>query len=176
MSPTSQPIASVSPAEVRALLGDGAEMALIDVREEGVFSEEGHPFFANSVPLSRLELMIGELVPRNLARIVIHDGGQEGLAERAAAKLAQMGYRSLAMMAGGSRAWAAAGFELFTGINVPSKAFGELVEHRCKTPHIAASELKRRLDAGEEVLIVDSRPIGEFRNMSIPGAFDCPGA
>src|SRR5207244_10092114 len=39
-----------------------------------------------------------------------------------------------------------------------------------------ASELKRRLDAGEEVLIVDSRPIGEFRNMSIPSAFDCPGA
>ena len=26
------------------------------------------------------------------------------------------------------------------------------------------------------MLIVDSRPIGEFRNMSIPGAFDCPGA
>ena len=47
---------------------------------------------------------------------------------------------------------------------------------RCSTPHIAAAELKRRLDAGEEVLIVDSRPIGEFRNMSIPGAFDCPGA
>ena len=79
-------------------------------------------------------------------------------------------------MAGGTRAWAAAGFELFTGVNVPSKAFGELVEHRCGTPHIAAAELKRRLDAGEEILIVDSRPIGEFRNMSIPGAFDCPGA
>src|SRR5204862_6752132 len=31
-------------------------------------------------------------------------------------------------------------------------------------------------DAGEEVLIVDSRPLAEFRNMSIPGAFDCPGA
>src|SRR5262249_14182070 len=55
-------------------------------------------------------------------------------------------------------------------------AFGELVEHRCGTPHIAAAELKRRLDAGEEVLIVDSRPLAEFRNMSIPGAFDCPGA
>src|SRR3954471_20554202 len=72
--------------------------------------------------------------------------------------------------------WGAAGFELFTGVNVPSKAFGELVEHRCGTPHIAAAELKRRLDAGEDILIVDSRPIGEFRNMSIPGAFDCPGA
>src|SRR5260370_9667574 len=79
-------------------------------------------------------------------------------------------------MAGGARGWAAGGFELVTGINVPSKAFGELVEQRCGTPHIAAAELKRRLDAGGEVLIVDSRPIGEFRNMSIPGAFDCPGA
>jgi rhodanese-related sulfurtransferase len=79
-------------------------------------------------------------------------------------------------MQGGARAWAAAGYELFTGVNVPSKAFGELVEHRCGTPHIPAGELKQRLDAGEKVLIVDSRPIGEFRNMSIPGALDCPGA
>jgi rhodanese-related sulfurtransferase len=169
-------IASVSPERVHAMLRDGSEIALIDVREEGVFSEEGHPFFANSVPLSRLELMIGELVPRKSTRIVVLDGGEDDLAERAAAKLAQMGYRDLRIMAGGARGWEAAGCELFTGINVPSKAFGELVEHRCKTPHIAAADLKRRLDAGEEVLIVDSRPIGEFRNMSIPGAFDCPGA
>jgi len=166
----------VSPEEVRAMLRDGGEMALLDVREEGVFSEEGHPFFANSLPLSRLELMIRDLVPRRLARIVLCDGGEEGLAERAATKLASMGYRNLAVMQGGARAWAAAGYQLFTGVNVPSKAFGELVEHRCETPHIAASELKRRLDAGDKVLIVDSRPIGEFRNMSIPGAFDCPGA
>src|SRR5260370_29410955 len=79
-------------------------------------------------------------------------------------------------MAGGARGWQMAGFELFAGINVAGKAFGELVEHRCGTPHIGAAELKRRLDAGEEVLIVDSRPLAEFRNMSIPGAFDCPGA
>ena len=166
----------VPPAEARAMLKDRGEMALLDVREEGVFSEQGHPFFANSVPLSRLALLIRELVPRPLARIVVYDGGGEGLAERAGAKLAAMGYRDLAVMAGGARGWAAAGYELFTGVNVPSKAFGELVEHCCETPHIAAAELQRRLDAGEKVLIVDSRPIGEFRNMSIPGAFDCPGA
>src|SRR5437763_4297606 len=167
---------AVTPAELRAMLTDGGEIALLDVREEGVFSEEGHPFFANSLPLSRLELLIRDLVPRQLARIVVYDGGDEGLAERAATKLALMGYRNLAIMAGGARGWAAAGYQLFTGVNVPSKAFGELVEHRCETPHIPAAELKRRLDAGEQVLIVDSRPIGEFRNMSIPGAFDCPGA
>ena len=168
--------AVVSAQEVRAMLRDGGEMALLDVREEGVFSEQGHPFFANSLPLSRLELMIRDLVPRKLTRIVVHDGGEEGLADRAATKLALMGYRNLAVMTGGAPAWAAAGYELFTGVNVPSKAFGEAVEHRCGTPHIGASELKQRLDAGEKVLIVDSRPIGEFRNMSIPGAFDCPGA
>src|SRR5260221_784992 len=166
----------VTPEEVKVMLRDGPEVGLIDVREEGVFSEAGHPFFANSVPLSRLELMIRDLVPRKLTRIVVHDGGDEGLAERAAAKLALMGYRDIAVMAGGSGAWAAAGFELFTGVNVPSKAVGELVEHRCGKPHIPAAELKRRLDAGEEILIVYSRPNGEFRNMSNPGAFDCPGA
>ena len=167
---------TVSPADVRAMLKDGGELALIDVREEGVFSEEGHPFFANSMPLSRLELLVRARVPRFGTRIVALDGGDDGLAERAAAKLAEFGYRDVAVMGGGTRAWATAGYELFTGVNVPSKAFGELVEHRCGTPHIAASELKKRVDAGDKVLIVDSRPIGEFRNMSIPGAFDCPGA
>jgi rhodanese-related sulfurtransferase len=168
----------VSPQDVRAMLRDGGETALLDVREEGVFSEQGHPFFANLLPLSRLELMIRDLVPRPRTRIIVYDGGErdERLAERAAVKLMRMGYRDVAVMAGGARGWAAAGYELFTGVNVPSKAFGELVEHRCETPHIPAAELKRRLDAGENVLIVDSRPIGEFRNMSIPGAFDCPGA
>jgi len=165
----------VSPQEVRAMLGNDGEMALLDVREEGVFAAEGHPLFAGSAPLSRLELLIGDLAPRLSTRIVLYDG-EDGLAERAAAKLAARGYGDIAIMAGGARGWQMAGFQLFTGVNVPSKAFGELVEHRCGTPHMTAIELKRRLDAGEDVVIVDSRPIGEFRNMSIPGALDCPGA
>ena len=78
---------AVTPAELRAMLKDGGEIALLDVREEGVFSEEGHPFFANSLPLSRLELLIRDLVPRQLARIVVYDGGDENLAERAAATM-----------------------------------------------------------------------------------------
>src|ERR1700686_841282 len=109
MPATGDATTTVSPPEVRAMLKDGGEMALLDVREEGVFSEQGHPFFANSVPLSRLELTIRELVPRRLPRIVVYDGGPgasdgEGLAERAATKLALMGYRNLAVMAGGAPA------------------------------------------------------------------------
>ena len=80
------PTDTVTPAAVRAMLQDGAEMALLDVREEGVFSDDGHPFFANSVPLSRLELLIRQRVPRFATRIVVCDGGDDQLATRAAAK------------------------------------------------------------------------------------------
>src|SRR5205814_982961 len=80
------PIAS--PEEVRAMPKDRGEMALLHLREEGVFSDPGHPSLPNSAPLSRLELLIRDLVPRPLSRIIVFDGGDESLAERAATKLA----------------------------------------------------------------------------------------
>src|SRR3954465_2315242 len=104
----------LSPEQVRAMLRDRDEIALIDVREEGVFSEDGHPFFANSMPLSRLELLIRARVPRWGTRIVVLDGGDDGLADRATTRLALIGYCNVAVMAGGAKAWAAAGYELFT--------------------------------------------------------------
>jgi len=45
----------VSTASFRAALIEGREMALLDVREEGPYSR-GHPLFAVSLPLSRIEL------------------------------------------------------------------------------------------------------------------------
>jgi DNA-binding transcriptional LysR family regulator len=39
-------------------------------------------------------------------------------------------------------------------VYVPSKAFGEYVEHACRTPRISAAELKEKLDAGELDLAV----------------------
>ena len=53
----------VSTAAVRAALIEGREIALLDVREEGPYSR-GHPLFAVSLPLSRLELKVLDLVPR----------------------------------------------------------------------------------------------------------------
>ncbi|MEJ2398844.1 MAG: rhodanese-like domain-containing protein [Gammaproteobacteria bacterium] len=59
---------------------------------------------------------------------------------------------------------------------MPSKAFGEIVEQSCHTPHITPQALKARLDAGESIVILDARPLEEYRRMNIPGGIDTPGA
>jgi rhodanese-related sulfurtransferase/predicted metal-dependent enzyme (double-stranded beta helix superfamily) len=164
----------VSPQEVKAMLQDGGELALLDVREEGVFARS-HLLFATPLPLSRLELDLAALVPRRSTRIVLIDDA-DGLADRAAALMMRVGYRNLAALAGGVAAWRDAGHELFSGMHVPSKAFGEVVEHKAGTPNLSALELKAKLDAGEKLVILDSRPMDEYRAMSIPGGMDCPGA
>src|SRR2546425_11828410 len=144
----------LSPHDVKAMLADGQELALVDLREELIFSER-HLLWARSVPLSRLELRFARLVPRKTTRIVLCDDA-DGLVERAAKILASAGYTDLSYLAGGVAAWAAAGFELFSGVNVPSKAFGEFVEHAHATPSIGADELDRRIHAGADMAVPES--------------------
>jgi rhodanese-related sulfurtransferase len=164
----------VDPAALKAMLADGEELALIDLREELTFSQN-HLLFARSVPLSRLELNFARLVPRRGTRIVLCDDG-DGLAERAAEILARAGYTNLLALDGGVAGWAKAGFELFSGVNVPSKAFGEFVEHASGTPSIAAEELQRLMDEHGDIVVLDSRPFDEYQRVSIPSAVNVPGA
>jgi rhodanese-related sulfurtransferase len=151
---------------------NGVEHALLDVREEGVYAR-GHVLYGASCPLSRMELVIGDLVPRRTCPVTVMDDG-EGLAVRAADILVGLGYSDVAVLDGGLAAWRAAGFEIFGGMNVPSKAFGELVELTNKTPHITAHQLKVMMDRGDDLVVLDSRPMDEFRMMNIPTATDCP--
>ena len=165
--------------QVKAMLKSGEVFAFFDVREEGEFSTEGHPLFATPLPLSRLEPRALALLPDPHTRIVLMDSGEEGQlgrAGRAAAKLSAMGYTNAAIVKDGLKAWAAEGYEIFTGVNVPSKAFGEVVEHGNDTPRIDAADVQKLLDSKADMVILDSRPLPEFTNMSIPGGIDCPGA
>jgi rhodanese-related sulfurtransferase len=164
----------VTPPELRAIIGDGGEFALVDVREELIFSRS-HLLLARSAPLSRLELKFATLVPRKTARIVLCDD-DDGLATRAAAILARNGYTDVRILAGGIEAWGAAGFELFSGVNVPSKAFGEYIEHANGTPNIAAGELERLIRDGADLVVLDSRPFDEYSRVSIPTSTNVPGA
>ena len=164
--------AEIDAHTLKSWLSDGAEIALLDVREAGQFGE-AHPFFAIPLPYSRFELGLPDLVPNAAVRIVLCDAG-DGVAERAARRAETLGYRNLHILAGGAPAWGKAGYTLYAGVNVPSKTFGELVEHRRHTPRITASELQAMRETGENMVIVDGRTYAEYHRMNIPDGISCP--
>ncbi|MDR6419165.1 rhodanese-related sulfurtransferase [Paraburkholderia phenoliruptrix] len=165
----------ISATAVREWLNDEHEIALFDVREAGEFGE-AHPFFAIPLPYSRLELDVERLAPRRGVRIVLLDGGadHEAIARRAARRLRTLGYTHVSILEGGARGWAAAGYTLFKGVNVPSKTFGELVEHAYGTPCISAAELAKQQAEGVPLVLLDGRTVEEHTKMTIPGAISCP--
>ena len=170
----SENYSAISAEALREALEGEGELAVIDFREEGSFAP-AHLLHACNVPLSRLELEIRALVPHMATRIVATDNGG-GLAERGAARLRELGYGNVALFANGVEAWRRAGYEVFSGFNVPSKAFGEYVEHAYDTPSVSAEELRDMLEGPDPVVVLDSRPMDEFRNMNIPTGICCPGA
>jgi rhodanese-related sulfurtransferase len=161
-------------AAVKAMLDDGQELALIDVREELTFSQN-HLLWARNVPLSRLELRFARLAPRKSTRIVLVDD-DDGLAARAADILAHAGYSDLSYLDGGVQAWEKAGSVTFSGVHVPSKAFGEFVEHDSGTPSISAQELDTLMRDGTNLVVLDSRLFDEYSRVSIPSGINVPGA
>ena len=165
--------AVITPQALKAALADGEEVAVLDVRETGVFARR-HLLFAASAPLWRLELLIDRLVPRRGTRTVLVDGDGT-LAHEAAAKLVRLGWRNVSVLAGGTDGWEAAGYEVFSGTNVPSKAFGEVIEHEKHTPWITSAELEERLARGDNIVVVDSRTPEEFTAFSLPFAHSLPG-
>jgi rhodanese-related sulfurtransferase len=163
---------TITAQSVRAYWAEGREIALLDVREEGPFAD-AHPLFALSVPVSEIETSHPALVPRLSAPIVVYDSG-EGYAARAATRIEALGYRDVAILEGGLQAYARVG-EVYRDVNVPSKAFGELVEAIRHTPSLPAAEVRRILDEETDVVVVDARRFEEFSTMSIPGGRSLPG-
>lgn len=167
-------VATRSYQDIRQALLAHEELALIDVREEDPFAQE-HPLFTANIPLSKLELEIFARVPRRDTRITVYDDG-EGLAHQAAERLVALGYSDVALLEGGLAGWRAAGGELFRDVNVPSKAFGELVESVRHTPSLAAEQVQALLDDKADVVVLDARRFDEYQTMSIPGGISVPGA
>ena len=80
---------------------------IIDVREKDEWDEEHIP---DAIHMSRgtIELDIEEKVPDSDAMIICHCGGG-GRSALAAENLQKMGYKNVRSMAGGLKAWRAAG-------------------------------------------------------------------
>src|SRR6476469_7755950 len=99
-------ITEISAAEAEQLVTSG-EAILVDVREEDSFREE---HARNSKHLSRgtIELDIEEEIPNPGQVIICYCGGGSRSA-LATESLQKMGYRNVKSIAGGLRAWKAAG-------------------------------------------------------------------
>lgn len=165
---------TIDSRSLRAAIHGEDEIAVLDVREQGEFGA-CHLFHAVNAPLSRVEMEVVRLVPRRATRIIVVSGGMAGLAERGAAVLAGLGYSDITIHDDSLQDWEAAGFTLYSGINVPSKAFGEAVEHHFGTPSIDAPTLKAMQDRGDDLVVLDSRTFAEYQNMNIPGGISVPG-
>lgn len=164
----------MNPRSLKKMLRDGEELALLDVREAGQFGLE-HMLHAVPCPFSVLEARAPLLAPRRTVRTVLVDA-DDGVAERAAIRLADLGYDNISILEGGNHSWRAAGYETFQGVNVPSKAFGEIVEHAARTPHVTADELHAMKRRGDDLVILDGRTPEEHTRMSIPGGVSVPNA
>lgn len=164
----------ISPKTLQCwLLEDGSEVAVLDVREAGQFGV-AHLLFGVPLPYSVFELELERLVPNRTVRLVVYDDGLSGVAERSALRATALGYEQVYVLEGGTEGWTRAGYELFAGVNVPSKVFGELVEEAQHTPSIKAEDLNEMLARDEPVLVLDGRPFHEYQKMNIPGSICCP--
>ncbi|MGI4815787.1 MAG: rhodanese-like domain-containing protein [Janthinobacterium lividum] len=175
MTSTPAAFATINATTLANWLTDAQEIALIDVREEGE-SGLGHPLFALNIPYSRLERDIEIPVPRRATRIVLLDGGDAQRAHLAARRLTAHGYTELSILEGGAAAWQAAGQPLFHGVNVPSKAFAEFVEHAYDTPQLDPAELAAAQANDPQLIVLDCRTPEEFERFHVPGAISAPGA
>ncbi len=164
---------TITPSQLQQWLFDGQEIAVFDVREHGQYGE-AHLFHGVNLPYSRLELEVRRLAPNPQVRLVIYDQDGGEVAARTAARLHALGYSRVQVLEGGAQGWQAAGLQLFAGVHVPSKAFGELVEEASHTPHVTAQQLAEWQARGEPLVVLDGRPFEEYRKMTIPGSICCP--
>ena len=99
-------ITEISPSDAAEKSKSG-EAVIVDVREKDEWDEEHIP---DAIHMSRgtIELDIEEKVPDTDAIIICHCGGG-GRSALAAESLQKMGYKNVHSMAGGFKAWKAAG-------------------------------------------------------------------
>lgn len=172
---TAAPVGTITPAELRAEALDGGELAVVDARTGDRYIE-GHISISVELPYGEIETQADILLPRRDVRVVVTDDDGGDLAFAAARRLVSLGYTDVRVLEGGLEGWQRAGNILITGQYALSKALGEFIERRYHTPRISARDLHARIEAGEELVILDTRPLDEFHHISIPGGIAAPGA
>lgn len=167
MSPT------ITASELRARLDDpDRELAVLDLRSP-LERTRSHIALSSGVPLHDLEQRVRAVVPRLDTPVVL--ASEPELDTRGATILARLGYTDVSVLEGGLPSWTAAGERVYTGTNVRSKTLGEWIEGEFGTRTVDSETVERWRLAGEDVVVLDSRPHGEYLHHHIPGGYDTGG-
>ena len=164
--------ATISCAQLADLLDGDSPFALIDVREVAEYNSSHIPR-SGLIPRRDLEFLIAGSVPHTGTPVVLcdDDGRRAALA---ADTLSRLGYSDVAALEGGMNRWVTERRPTEWGVNVPSKDFGEKVQVQHHVPEIDAVELRRRMDSGEKMVILDTRTPEEYGRFCIPGGRSVP--
>jgi rhodanese-related sulfurtransferase len=100
-------ITEISPTDAAAKSKSSSDAVIVDVREKDEF-DESHIPDAVHMSCGVVELEVEEKFPDRNTTIICHCGGG-GRSALAAESLQKMGYKNVRSMAGGFRAWKAAG-------------------------------------------------------------------
>ncbi len=163
----------ISCDDLAGIMASDGLYAVFDVRERGEYNECQIPN-STSLPRSQIEFRMAALVPDRNVPIVVYDDS-DGRAPLAAATLIQLGYEKVSILDGGLSAWQSEGRPTSSGVNVPSKAFGERVHHERHVPDLSPEELKRLKDNSAALVILDVRTPEEYGRFCIPGGINVPG-
>lgn len=164
---------TIDAALFREWLEDGKELAVLDLRGVDAFAK-GEPLYATNVPAETLLTAIDDYVPRPGVRTVLVDDG-DGSAARSAHALAGRGRDRVFALAGGIPAWIASGTDLPT-FDISGRDFSLSVQRELGTPMVTVEQLQAKRDAGEDLIVIDTRTAPEFAGEHVPGAIGIPGA
>ncbi|RFB86423.1 thiosulfate sulfurtransferase [Rhizobium leguminosarum bv. trifolii] len=148
---------TISRDTFRNWLADGEELAVFDIRDPAAVGYAS-PLFATNLPAEFVESEIGRAAA--------------GLAE----KLEKAGRANVFALEGGIPAWTAGAEVSLPTFDIPGVDFSRAVRDEKNTPVISVEELKRLHDAGEDVVVIDTRTVAEFSRDHVPGAISVPGA
>ena len=165
--------ATISCEDLARLMASEQLFAVFDVRERGEYNQ-CQISHTTSLPRSQIEFRIAKLVPDGKVQLIVYDEGG-ARAPLARATLVRLGYQHVAILDGGLNAWQSQGRPTVSGVNVPSKAFGELIHHERNVPDLAPEELRSLQDRSTDLVVLDVRTPEEYGRFCIPGGINVPG-
>lgn len=145
-------VEEITPKEVRALIDNNEDFYLLDVRDSGEYSRNGHIQGALNIPLKEIETKY-IVLPKDKLIVVMCDGNNCRRSSYGIAALYKLGFRNLKNFKSGTAGWKEAGYDLVNG--APPMLPIIISEINCET-------LKDKMNSENNLFLIDIRSKQEY--------------